>query len=130
MNKKYEIVAEIKVTLTTQDIDDIMVSVLEGGVTAYWCGKAEVVEEKRVAEWGHEQIARGGALVMHDSEDPDEKWELDLEKFLRGFELWVENGGDEYGAVQKNGRVDCGRIDANCADEIVQYGLFGEIVYG
>lgn len=129
MNMKHEITAEIKAVLTTQDIDDIMVSALEGGVTACWCGEAEVVEEKRVSEWGHEQIARGGVLKMHDIEDLDEVWELTLEKFLKGFKLWIENGGDEYGAVQKNGRVDCGQIDAACADEIVQYALFGEIVF-
>lgn len=129
MNKKHEITAEIKATLTTEDIDDIMVAALEGGIN-YWAGEAEVIEEKRVADWGHEQIARGGVLVIHDLEDHDEKWELTLEKFLKGFKLWIENGGDEYGAVQKNGRVDCGQIDAACADEIVQYGLFGEIVFG
>lgn len=128
MNKKHEITAEIKATLTTEDIDDIMVAALEGGIN-YWAGEAEVIEEKRVADWGHEQIARGGVLVIHDIEDPDEKWELTLEKFLKGFKLWIGNGGDEYGAVQKNGRVDCGRIDAACADEIVQYALFGEIVF-
>lgn len=128
MNKKHEITAEIKATLTTEDIDDIMVAALEGGIN-YWAGEAEVIEEKRVADWGHEQIARGGVLVIHDIEDPDEKWELTLEKFLKGFKLWIGNGGDEYGAVQKNGRVDCGQIDAACADEIVQYALFGEIVF-
>lgn len=130
MNKKYEITAEIKATLTTQDIDDIMVSALEGGVTACWCGEAEIIEEKRVADWGYEQIARGGVLMMHDIEDPDEVWELTLEKFLNGFKLWLESGGDVYGAVQRNGKVDCGEIDAECADAIVQYALFGDIVFG
>lgn len=128
MSKKYNIKAERKVTLTTQDIDDIMVGALEGGIN-YWCSEAEVVEEKRVADWGHEQIARGGVLLIHDIEDPDETWELDLEKFLNGFKLWLENGGDEYGAVQKDGTVDCCQIDAACADEIVQYALFGELVF-
>lgn len=128
MSKKYNIKAERKVTLTTQDIDDIMVGALEGGIN-YWCSEAEVIEEKRVADWGHEQIARGGVLVIHDIEDPSETWELDLEKFLNGFKLWFENGGDEYGAVQKDGTVDCCQIDAACADEIVQYALFGELVF-
>ena len=45
MDKKYEVTAELKVTITTQDIDDIMVSALEGGVLACWCSEAEVVEE-------------------------------------------------------------------------------------
>lgn len=128
MNKKHEITAEIKATLTTEDIDDIMVAALEGGIN-YWAGEAEVIEEKRVADWGHEQIARGGVLIMHDIEDPGEKWELTLEKFLEGFKLWLENGGDEHGAVQRDGKVDCCMIDAVGADEIVQYALFGEIVF-
>lgn len=36
--------------------------------------------------------------------------------------------------IKKNdysdGSVDCGQIDATCADEIVQYALFGELVFG
>ena len=126
--KIFTVKAEINVKLTQQDIDDIMVAALEGGIN-YLAGEAEVIEEKRVADWGHEQIARGGVLVIHDIEDPDEKWELTLEKFLNGFKLWVEDGGDQYGAVQGS-EVDCCNIDAGCADAIIQYALFGEVMYG
>lgn len=129
MEKKvFSVKAEINVKLKEQDIDDIMVAALEGGIN-YWCGEAEVIEEKRVAEWGHEQIARGGALVLHDVEDPDQTWELTLEKFLNGFKLWIEAGKDEYSVVS-DGEVDPYNIDAGCADEIVQYALFGELVFG
>ena len=127
--KKFCVHIERDIKLTTEDIDDIMVSCLEGGVTSCWCSEAEVVEDRRCADWGHEQIARGGALVLHDIEDDSEKWELDLERFLNGFKLWVEQGLDEYGAVQKDGTVDCGEIDAACADEIVQLALFGEVQF-
>ena len=83
--KTYEIPLERTVKVTQQDIDDIMVSALEGGID-YWCGEAEVIEDKRVADWGHEQIARGGVLILHDAESND-KWELTLEKFLNGVKL-------------------------------------------
>lgn len=125
--KTFPVKAEINVTLTEQDIDDIMVAALEGGIN-YWCDEAEVIEEKRVADWGHEQIARGGVLVLHDAES-DDTWELNLEKFLNGFKLWVEVGGDQYNAIE-DGKLDCCNIDAGCADEIVQYALFGELVFG
>ena len=125
--KTFPVKAEINVTLTEQDIDDIMVAALEGGIN-YWCDEAEVIEEKRVADWGHEQIARGGVLVLHDAESED-TWELNLDKFLNGFKLWIEAGGDQYNAIEK-GEVDCCNIDAGCADEIVQYALFGELVFG
>lgn len=129
MNNEPKFTVEVKsdVTLTQQDIDDIMVSALEGGIN-YWCREAEVVEEKRCAEWGHEQITHDGGLILHDAESND-KWELTREKFLEGFKLWLENGGDKYGAVS-NGEVDCGEIDAECADSIIQYAIFGEVIYG
>ena len=126
--KMYEISIGRTVKLTQENIDDIMVSVLEGGIY-YWCGEAEVIEEKRVADWGHEQIARGGVLILHDAES-DDKWELDREKFLNGVKLWIQNGDDQYHALQKDGTLDCCEIDGEMADLIIQYALFGEVVFG
>ena len=120
---KYEVKAEINVILTKEDIDDIMCSALEGGI-CYWASKAKVVEEKRCGDWGHEQIARGGALILHDAESSD-KWELNLEKFLNGVKLWLQ-----YGALQCDGTLDTGEIDADMADMIIQYAIFGEVVFG
>lgn len=125
--KGFVVVATHPILLTTEDIDDIMVCALEGGIT-YWCNRADVPEDRRVADWGHEQIARGGVLILHDSEE-EKTYELTLEKFLTGFKLWIEQGLDHYSAVcGKN--VDCCRIDDSCADNIVQLALFGEVLYG
>ena len=124
--KVFTVKAEINVKLTQQDIDDIMVAALEGGID-YWCFKVEVVGDY-LGEYASEQISRGGMLKLYDIENGDKYW-LDLEKFLKGFKLWLENDGDEYGAVE-NGEGDCCNIDAGCADEIVQYALFGELVFG
>ena len=127
-NGNFKIRVEHEILLTQEDIDDIMVGALEGGIN-YWCQEAEVIKEKRVADWGHEQIARGGSLILHDIEDYDDTQELTLEKFLNGFKLWVAQGGDHYGAIS-HGRVDCCQIDAECADAIVQYAVFGQLVFG
>ena len=124
--KVFTVKVEINVKLTQQDIDDIMVAALEGGIT-YWCFKAEVVGDY-LGKYASEQISRGGMLKLYDIENGDKYW-LDLEKFLNGFKLWVENGGDQYGAVQGH-EVDCCNIDAGCADEIDQYAQFGEVIYG
>lgn len=126
--KKFSVHIEMDVSLTQQDIDDIVVTALEGGIN-YWCGSAKVVEEKRCSEWGHEQIARGGALILHDAESSD-KWELNLEKFLTGVKLWLQNNEDRYGAVASDGTLDPGEVDAEMADLIVQYALFGKPVFG
>lgn len=127
MEKKYEVRAEIRIELTQENIDDIMVTALEGDIT-YWCSEASPECGELLKEYPSEQISRGGALLLYDFEEEAYR-RLDLEKFLKGFKLWVENGGDEYGAIE-DGKVDCCNIDADCADAIIQYALFGEVIYG
>lgn len=123
------------VLVTTEDIDDIMVSALEGGIT-YWANRAKVPEEKRVAEWGHEQIARDGELHIHVVEpfdqDDTEWYILTKEKFMEGLKRWLEVPGTELIPLPHGERlgVDTSQIDGAAADEIIQYALFGEVVYG
>ena len=55
---------------------------------------------------------------------------LDLDKFLAGFKLWLENGYGNCDVVDaSDGSVDCGEIDGTAADEIVQYALFGNVMF-
>lgn len=102
-----------------------------GGI-CYWSDCVEVVG-RYLSEYASGQISRGGKLKIHVDEPFDEantEWyELDMEKFAQGFRLWLENGGDRYGAVS-NGEVDTCEIDGEMADLIIQYALFGEVVYG
>ena len=123
---KYDLEIKINITLTDEDIDDIVCTALEGGI-CYWCNKAEVVGEY-LGEYASEQISRGGTLLLYDNED-DEIYELTLEKFIKGFKLWVVGGYDTYGAIN-DGEVDCGEIDAEKADQIIQLSLFDEIIFG
>ena len=115
-----------KVHLTAENIDDIMVCALEGGIN-YWCRKVKVVGEY-FGEYASEQISRGGSLVLYDAESSD-KWELTRDKFLKGFQLWLENDTDTYYGVDEH-ELDTSVIDGTAADFIVQYALFGEVVFG
>ena len=121
--KTYKLKAEITVNLTQRDIDDIMVTALEGGI-AHWCRHADIVGD-RLGEYASDQISRGGSLVLYDTESSD-KWELTLEKFLNGVKLYLEEGC--HVQVEDN-RIDAGDIDANDADCIIQFALFGEVVF-
>lgn len=124
-NERYTVSATVSFEITGQDIDDIMSAALDGGIT-YWCGKAEVVEEY-LGEYASEQISRGGSLILYNIED-GQSFELTLEKFLNGLQLWVEN--IRSFSLAFDGRLDMDEIDADVADAIVQYALFNEIVYG
>lgn len=125
--KTFEGQAIINFKLTQEDIDDIIDAAFCGGIN-YWCNQAEVVGDY-LGEYASEQISRGGKLKLYDAES-DEFWELDIENFMKGFKLWIENGDDEYGAVSADGTVDVCEIDAAMADMIIQYALFDEIVFG
>lgn len=128
----FEVHAEITARLTQQDVDDIMVSALEGGIN-YWCRRV-VVQGKYLGEYASDQISRGGQLAVwleEPFEDDKTCYMLDLDKFLAGFKQWLENCYANCDVVDStDGSVDCGQIDATCADEIVQHALFGELVFG
>lgn len=117
------------VVVTPEDIDDIMVSALEGGIN-YWCCRAEV-EGEYLGEYASDQISRGGVLKLHDSEE-DEVYELTKEKFLKGLEKYVKNPtySDFLEFVDHEVRLDTGYADAGVADAIIQYAVFDDIIYG
>lgn len=128
-NEKKVYVVDLKrpLKLTAEDIDDIMAGSLEGGFTRYWCNAVEVKGEY-LGEYASEQISHGGTLVLHDSEE-GETHELNLDKFLEGFRIWVEKGYDEWGAVSET-EIDTCNIDGIAADAIVQCAIFGDVIYG
>lgn len=125
--ENYNIEVNKKYTVTPQDIDDIMVTVLEGGIN-YWCRKAEVVGEY-LGEYASDQISRGGSLILYDAESSD-NWELNLEKLLDGIQKAIEDNWFSDYDWYVGGGLDCCHIDGDVADVIVQLALFDEIVFG
>ena len=69
----------------------------------------------------YEILKNGQAVQLIDSEDPDEVWNMTLDKLLNGIKLAIQNG-------YWSGDMD--DIDGEVGDIIFQYALFNEIVYG
>jgi hypothetical protein len=64
----------------------------------------------------------GGNFVAYDAEDWEELLgSFTIKNLLRGIRLYVKATGDSK---------DLEYLDANACDQIIQYGLFGELVYG
>jgi len=120
---------ELEVVITNEDIDDIMCSALEGGIN-YWCCKAEVVGEY-LAEYGSEQISRGGKLRLYDSEEY-KVYELTRDKFMKGLQMYFAKPvtGDFLDFTDYGLHLDTGNVDAAAADSIIQYALFDDVIYG
>lgn len=110
--------------INSKDIDDIMATALEGGIT-YWCDCVEITGDC-LGEFASDQISRGGTLMLHDAEE--NKWhELTLGRFLLGLKCFTEEFGLE---LNEDKTIDTCAMDDMDADSIVQYAIFGEIVYG
>lgn len=120
---------EIELTVTDQDIDDIMVTALEGGI-CHWCKEAVPVGDY-LGDYASDQISRGGSLMLRAA-NCDSTLELTKYKLLNGIKMYIQkNHNPEIldafdGAIE----LDTCCIDAVVSDMIIQYALFEDIVYG
>lgn len=115
-----------EVEVTHQNIDDLMITAFEGGIS-YWCSNAKLVcngacqltwlKDNGSKRTTAEMLSQGYDIELHDSE-AGETYLLTIEKFITGLTRWLSEGGD----------LD--NFDADDADRIVQYALFNELVYG
>jgi len=108
--------------LTDQDIDDLMTAAFEGGIN-YWCGKVTFKDDlpEFKDKYASDCIALGATLILHDAESSD-KWELDLEKVLKGITMFCTEANMPLSDLIDN-------HDADVADKIIQYALFNEQVF-
>ena len=127
MEKEFFVEITQRIKVTQQDIDDIMATALDSGIS-YWCRKAEVVGDY-LGEYASDQISRGGVLKLYDAEE-DDVYELTLDKFLTGLEKAIrDNWFADYD--WHNGKeLDTCNVDAEVADVIIQLALFDDVVYG
>lgn len=134
--KKYDVrTANGIIKVTEEDIEDIMCTALEGGINYWAYYDRNDTEYLPYMESGDEpfselctKILLSGGWVWLIDEDKNYHC-LTLDILLNGIRRWIEGGYDMYGAVDGE-ELDCGNIDSECADAIIQLALFGEIVYG
>lgn len=119
---------ELNIEITDENIDDIMVSALEGGIT-YWCSKAEVVGDY-LGEYASDQISRDGTLKLYDKEC-GETYELTKDKFMDGVGMYIKQL-DHFNVIEyASGKyvLNTGHIDGTAADSVIQFAVFGEVIY-
>lgn len=133
--KKSDEINGMKLCVSEEDIDDIMCAALEGGITD-WCECIRIKKRIDGANFASEQIAKGGTLEFKVIESFDEKetewYLLNKKKFLKGLSKFLKKTFGKECLYERMNKlyVDTCYIDAERADAIIQYALFGEIVYG
>lgn len=84
-------------------------------------------------------MKEGKTITLIDEEE-NERHELTLEKLLTGIKMYLEDKQRPYniladdlnsvGYSRGTYELDCCMVDANVADMIIQYAVFGEVVFG
>jgi hypothetical protein len=117
----------IPFTIDAEWVDGVVCTAFDGdyGGCWYWIRHFTIARKPtQEAEFMTEIISRGGAYKFKDEDDIEHIF--DLNTLQRGFEKyakWCTTTGREL-------LTDAGDIDATEADIIVQFGVFGDIIYG
>lgn len=119
--------ALIEVEITENDISTIVITGFEGGI-GYWSIIDNVGEEwdekpkdEPTATWGTKLLLEGKSIRLIDVDDENEVWLLTLDKIIEGYRL---------NSIHRPFDSDLENGDVTTADCIIQYGLFGKLVYG
>ena len=103
-------------------IEDTLCAALEGG-SIYWCEGMKVQTYINGAEWGHEQIARGGCVNLFY----EDEWHTAIGSELRlreALTIMAQKYPLHFGDMMG----DTG--DAETGDILFQLYVFKEVVYG
>ena len=121
----HEIIVPIQIS--NQDIEDIIVTAIEGGIgywacldntNDYWKSQPK---DMPVSQWATELILSSRSVMFIDTEDESERWELTLSKLLNGIKL---------NHINRPHDSDLENMDSTTADCIFQYALFKDVIYG
>lgn len=120
---------ETVVNISENDIETVIVNSFEGG-SGYWLGldtenKESVWGDKPkglpYSTWATQMLLEGKTLHFYDVEEESEKFTLTLDGLINGFKL---------NAQKRPFDCDLENGDATTSDCILQYGIFGQIIYG
>lgn len=120
------------------NLEDVFVTAIEGGSNYwYWMGKEAVLAVRSAVPKSEDScfstalykavVEHGVKVPVHDAEDPEEEiGVLDVSLFQERLEALANDEGLSYALDEQMNEGG----DANTADVIFQYLLFGEVVYG
>lgn len=122
-------------------LGDIITTAVEGG-TGYWAqvSQYQYVHDGEVRVYCGGRVGDGARAVLHELKDDEsgykaEELVVDTDLIAKGIGALLKNDARINSQMKANiGQAsrenDAGMIDADDADAIVQFGLFGELVYG
>lgn len=134
MSKQLQNEFDSNFLINQDDITNIIVTALEGGI-GYWACMInddpvfddyynDDNNEQTLSEYVADILANGKTVRFYDTDldyDEAEKWELNGTKLAIGINKFIMEKGINH--LRES-------LDSMDADTIIQYALFGELIYG
>jgi hypothetical protein len=118
----------MRATLTDQNILDIIVTAGYG--IAYWAARATVDKEARTYAVWYYDGDEDPAYAVATFDELAEAYNKLLENEPKLVGDWLHKYFLYSYADRTDEAIDCGHIDADAADVMVQVALFGKVIYG
>ena len=122
-----KVVGHALLDVTENDTLNIVVTALEGG-SNYWLGLDNTTPEWKdkpkgepLSTWTAKILLDSNEVRLYDIEGTEDVPPLTLPKLLEGIRL---------NAKHRPSDANLDDIDGACADCIIQYALFGKVVFG
>jgi len=108
------------------NLDGILCTALEGGIN-YWCDKAEVVDgDYKGAKFASDCVSRGGSIKFHIIDEEDEAIRPEIltkELLIKGIRMAANYRGKTVERFLDD------VPDAGEADMVIQFAVFGELIF-
>lgn len=120
-----KIKVKIKLFVSNQDLCDILTTAFEGSID-YWCRGCNDDSSNPIS-WSKavDTIIKGEKVQLIDLENEIVSYLLGIKSLRKGLKRFIKENPE----LIYNGDLDIGNIDANMADTIIQYSIFGEIIF-
>lgn len=113
------------VTLTDQELDDLLVTALEGGSNYWYQLDVHLREKGSYDSWRSDVVSGKRSEPVYDLETGEKLGEISWKNMIEAFSLMGDCRLDQYMADE-----DRSVVDADWADMWFQYAVMGELVFG
>lgn len=115
--------------ITDENVEDIMGTAAYGGIT-YWAVEPEQADFTAAPEGTHTIRDGEDGKVYHLTADQIRQATLEIAKGKHTGPMVRDYVRSAFWNWNSEDGIDCGDIDADAADCIVQVACFGKVVYG
>ena len=127
-NRKYTMKIELDVYYDDQFLEDVIVIAFEGG-SNYWIDYIKDFKNDKpmgvpLSIWVFNELRLGETITL--CMENDERAFLTIDKLKRGVKKYFSCSKNLIGGLT----LDAADYDTGMADEVLQYAVFDELIYG